>query len=87
MIKITMNTERFEKVGSKWVIDIKESEQRTITEECYINMINSKGFFRNLGGYERHDKTYTCYGYKVNKITAISPNKENKSVYSYKFEY
>ena len=87
MYKITMKTEKFEKVGTQWKINPTQTETKIIPEEWYKNMVNSKGFFRNLGGYERHEKSYTCHGYIVSRIISISPDRKNKSVYSYNFEY
>lgn len=83
MTKIMLTVERFVKVGSKWVSN--EVEEMQVSETQYKNCVDAKGFFKNLGGYERHDKSYTCAGYIVTRITSISPDKKNKSVFRYKF--
>ena len=72
---------KFEKVGSKWVETDKEEKE--ITEECYNNIANAKNFMKNLGGYERHEKSYTYIGYIVTRINSISPDKKDKSLYEF----
>jgi hypothetical protein len=76
--KVSMETIRYEKKGSKWVET--EREEKQITEENYENVINSKHFFTNLGGYERHSKSYTYIGYIVTTVNSISPDRQNKTV-------
>ena len=38
---------------------------------------------KNLGGYERHEKSYTDIGYIVTRINSISPDRKNKSLYEF----
>ena len=71
----------FKKVGSKWVETNKE--EREITQEYYNNVVNAKNFMKNLGGYERHEKNYTYIGYIVTRISSISPDKKDKSLYEF----
>ena len=71
----------FKKVGSKWVEANKEEKE--ITEEYYNNIVNAKNFMKNLGGYERHEKSYTYIGYIVIRINSISPDRKNKSLYEF----
>ena len=83
-----MTTENFDKKqGTKTVYQLHNSESRVITEEQYKNICESAPFFRRLGGSVHQVKGYTCYGYKVTKDTATSPNKETKTVRKFKFEY
>ena len=84
MLEIKMTIKNYEKVGSKW--RLTNTEQRLINEEFYNNIINSKKFFTNLGGYERHIKTYTCNGYMVTHINSISPDKQLKTIRYFKFK-
>ena len=72
---------KFKKVGSKWVEVNKEEKE--ITEECYNNIVKAKNFMKNLGGYERHEKSYTHIGYIVTRINSISPVRKNKSLYEF----
>ena len=76
-----MTKTEFKKVGSKWVETNKE--EREITQEYYNNVVNAKNFMRNLGGYERHEKNYTEIGYVVTRISSISPDKKDKSLYEF----
>ena len=84
MLEIKMTIENYVKVGSKW--RLTNTEQKLINEEFYYNIINSKKFFTNLGGYERHIKTYTCKGYIVTHINSISPDRMQKTVRYFKFK-
>ena len=72
---------KFKKVGSKWVETDKEEKE--ITEEYYNNIVNAKNFMKNLGGYERHEKSYTYIGYIVTRINSISPDRKDKSLYEF----
>lgn len=84
MLEIKMTIKNYEKIGSKW--RLTNTEQRLINEEFYNNIINSKKFFTNLGGYERHTKSYTCRGYIVTHINSISPDRQLKTVRYFKFK-
>ena len=72
---------KFKKVGSKWVKTSKEEIERT--EEHYNNIVGAKNFMKNLGGYERHEKSYTHIGYIVTRINSISPDRKDKSLYEF----
>ena len=78
---MVMTKTEFKKVGSKWVET--EKEEKEITEEWYNNIVNAKNFMKNLGGYERHEKSYTRIGYIVTRINSISPDRKNKSLYRF----
>ena len=71
----------YNKKGSKW-IEI-EREEETITKKFANNVVNAKKFFVNLGGYERHEKSYTTYGYVITRVNSISPDRQQKSVYEF----
>ena len=63
-------------------------EERTIeeiTEQTYRNIVSSSKFFRRLGGSETHTRTYTCRGYNTIKLTSVSPNRQIKKIYEFKF--
>lgn len=78
---ITMTKESYKKEGKKWMLTATETKE--ITETQYHRIIDAKHFFTNLGGYERHTKSYTSAGYLVTRINSISPGRENKSVYQF----
>ena len=86
--KITLVETRYEKTvsGKSWKKKPTSEEIKEIKFENYFNYISSIDFFKNLGGYERVEKNYTIVGYIVTQITSISPNKEIKKVYQFKFE-
>ena len=76
-----MTKTEIKKGGSKWVETNKEEKE--ITEEYYNNIVNAKNFMKNLGGYERHEKSYSYIGYIVTRINSISPDRKNKSLYEF----
>ena len=84
MLEIKMTIKNYEKIGSKW--RLTNTEQKLINEEFYYNIINSKKFFTNLGGYERHTKSYTCNGYIVTHINSLSPDRTQKTVRDFSFK-
>lgn len=63
----------------------EERETEQITEQIYRNIVSSSKFFRRLGGSETHTRAYTCRGYNTIKLTSISPNRQNKKIYEFKF--
>ena len=69
------------KKGSKW-LEV-DKEEKTINKEFANNVVNAKKFFTNLGGYERHEKSYTKYGYVITTVNSISPDRQQKSVYEF----
>ena len=76
--KMIMDLRRYERKDNEWVETGKE--EREITERFYENIINSKHFFTNLGGIEKHTKYNTCIGYIVTSVISISPDGENKTI-------
>lgn len=81
-IKLTKN--EFQKEGTTWRL-VRDSH-KIINEEFYNNILAAKTFMRNLGGYERHIKTYTKYGRMVGRVISINPSRDYKSVYLFDFE-
>lgn len=73
------------KEGTKTVWQEIKEEDNFINEKQYNNIIEAKRFFQNLGGYEKHNKSYTCRGYRVTEIISISPDKNQKSIYQFEF--
>ena len=63
----------------------EERETEQITEQTYRNIVSSSKFFRRLGGIETHTRAYTCRGYNTVKLTSISPNRQIKKIYEFKF--
>jgi len=88
MLKITLKTQSFDKnPNTKTTYILRETETEEISEQQYINIIDSASFFRRLGGSVSQQRAYTCYGYKVVKDTATSPDKQTKTVRTFNFEY
>ena len=83
-IKMT-KTSYIKKENTKTVWQTIKEEKDLINENKYNNIIEAKRFFQNLGGYEKHNKSYTCNGYIVTEIISISPDKKQKSIYQFEF--
>ena len=80
-VNFTMVKTSYVKRGSRWME--VDKEEKTITKEFANNVVNAKKFFVNLGGYERHEKSYTMYGYVITRVNSISPDRKQKSVYEF----
>ena len=80
---IKMTEKRYYKAGKSW--KLSESKEENITKECYLNIVNSVKFFRNLGGFERLTSGYTYSGYIPVQLNSISPDKQEKIIRSFEF--
>lgn len=82
---ITMTESRYIKIGSRW----KETESKTmlVSYVNYMNVIDpaAVAFFKNLGGYEKVSLSYTKRGYIPTENISISPDRDKKTVRSFKF--
>ena len=85
---ITMIEERYEKTasGKSWKKNPVSIEEREILFVEYFNYLSGVEFFRNLGGYEKVEKSYTHKGHIPTRLTSISPNKDTKVVRKFKLE-
>lgn len=84
-MKITLTTTHLEKTG-KVTYKPVDTEVTEIIEEQYNNMVESKKFFKRLGGKESHTKNYTCRGYKVVKIKSTSPCGQFQTIRNFEFD-
>ena len=80
---ITVNKTEYKKHGSKWIET--ESETKQVDFIYYTNIVDGIQFFRNLGGSETVKMGYTRKGYLPIKIISTSPNREDRSIYRFKF--
>lgn len=88
MIQITLITERYElKPNTKNSYRLQDTTRETISESTLTNYINSVGFFRRLGGKERLEYSYTCYGFKPVKLTSVSPQREQKVIRYFTYQF
>lgn len=81
--KITLIETREKRAKSGW--KKTEEEEKNITFECYLNIVDSIPFFRNLGGSETVTKSYTKYGLIPVKIISTSPCKNDRTIRTFKF--
>ena len=75
----------YEKSGSKWKETARKEEMINFIH--YLNIVDpcTIQFFRNLGGYERVNKSYTKHGLLPVEIVSINPDRTIKSVYRFSF--
>jgi hypothetical protein len=74
--------------NTKTTYIVEGSKTETITKENYDNITSkeTQRWFRRLGGSETAQKSYTCRGYLITKLTSVSPDRQNKSIYQFKFK-
>jgi hypothetical protein len=51
----------------------------------FITKTETLKWFRSLGGSETAERSYTCRGYNVTKLTSTSPDKQIKVIREFKF--
>ena len=73
------------KEGTKTAYQLIKTEEKEMPESNYKNYIDAAPFFRRLGGSETLERSYTCAGYLVNKITSKSPDRQKKNVAKFYF--
>lgn len=69
-----------------YIVEGEKTEQ--ITKENYNNITSkeTQQWFRRLGGSETAQRSYTCRGYLITRLTSVSPDRQNKSIYQFKFK-
>ena len=86
---ITMHkTELLKNPDTKTTYFIKDEANESITRAQYNNLTkdDTLKWFRRLGGSETAQRSYTCRGYNVTKLTPTSPNREIKIIRKFKFQ-
>lgn len=81
---ICLTNSHYTKKGSKWILT--DCKAKMVDCIHYTNIIDAVPWFRNLGGYERVNCTYTKYGYIPYEVISISPDRTEKSVYKFDFK-
>ena len=83
--KITLVCSHYEKHGTRWTLT--EQAEKLINAEYYFNIIDPRAvnFFKSLGGFERVICNYTKYGFIPVRVSSISPSRDAKTEYSFKF--
>ena len=69
-----------------YIVEGEKTEQ--ITKENYNNITSkeTQKWFRRLGGSETAQRSYTCRGYLITRLTSVSPDRQNKNIYKFKFK-
>lgn len=83
MSAIKMITVRAVKNGRKW--ETTETKESIVDGKQYDNIVDAAGFFRRIGGKERHSKSYTSQGYKTVKIVSTDPSGEHRNTRTFEF--
>lgn len=86
---ILIETKSVKNPNTKTTYIIESKETKTITEKQYLNIVSDDTckFFRRLGGSETKTMGYTCNGYKCTKLVSISPDKQNKTIREFQFNW
>ena len=71
----TLVIERYTKVNGKWELEYTHKDSNYNLEKWESHILDSRDFFKTLGGTELRE------GYT---LTSISPDGNNKSVYTLK---
>ena len=88
-MKIIMTRTDLEKnPNTKTTYITKEVETEELTEKAYklITGDDTLKWFRRLGGTETAQRSYTCRGYNVTRLTSTSPDRQTKIVRTFKFQ-
>ena len=85
---ITHTRKHYERTatGKSWKATPTEEKTERVTAQHYTNYVTSIPFFNNLGTC-RAVHNYTAAGYLPVTITSISPDKNEKYIDSFSFEY
>lgn len=81
-------TELLKNPDTKTTFLTRDEASESITRTQYNNIINDDTlkWFRRLGGSETAERSYTCRGYNVTKLTSTSPDREIKIIRKFKFQ-
>jgi len=73
--------------NTKTTYFVEGEKTETITKENYDNITSkeTQRYFRRLGGSETAQRSYTCRGYLITRLTSISADRQIKSLYRFKF--
>ena len=88
MEQITMTKKRLEKTPStKTTFKVLNEVTEVIPREHYefITKPETLKWFRCLGGTETAERSYTCRGYNITRLTSTSPDKKIKVIREFKF--
>lgn len=89
MEQITMIKKRLEKNPStKTTFKVLDEVTEIIPREHYefITKPETLKWFRACGGTETPERSYTCRGYNITRLTSTSPNKQIKVIREFKFQ-
>ena len=73
----------YTKSGSRWIETGSKKEK--VTREYYCNVVDAIPFFRNLGGKETVQSSYTYNGYLPVFISSLNPSRDEKTTRYFKF--
>lgn len=68
-----------------YVQEEKEMQRISRTDYSRITGEDTIKWFRRLGGTETVQRSYTCRGYLITKLTSTSPDKQTKIIREFNF--
>jgi len=88
LIELT-KTEQIKNLNTKTTYNTSKVIKELINERQYNNITSDDAlkWFRRLGGSETAQRCYTCAGYRVYKLTSISPDRQQKNIREFKYKY
>ncbi len=88
---ITMTKKYYDRTanGKGWQTKPIKTETEQLTETQYNNTVSddTQRFFRRLGGSETAEKSYTCAGYNITRLTSCNPDRTEKHVRDFQFTW
>jgi len=88
---ITMTKKYYERTasGKSWQTKPIKTETGQLTDEQYRNTVSedTQRFFRRLGCSETAEKSYTCAGYNITRLTSCNPDRTEKHVREFSFNW
>ena len=88
-MKIIMTRTELEKnPNTKTTYLTKEVETEEVTKKAYerITGEDTLNWYRRIGGTETAQRSYTCRGYNITRLTSISPDRQTKIIRTFKFK-
>lgn len=88
MLTITMTRSTYRPTKHGWSSVPTSTTTENVSEKFYRNCVDAIPFFNGFfGGKAYGRKHYTVYGYVIDVITLINPNRDEKTVDCFTFKY
>ena len=82
---IELTTIEEEKTGSRWKETGRETELIDLIHYANCVSPDTIRFFKNLGGSERVERSYTKRGYIATQVTSTNPSRDRRTIRRFAF--